>query len=387
VRVLIDYRSALRSRSGAGEYAHNLARALVARSHRTANDPIDLSLFSSSWKDRLSPDILAGTRTIDRRVPVSLLNFAWHRMEWPPVELLAGGPFDVAHSMHPLLMPARRAAQVVTIFDLNFLAHPERTRSEVRRDYPALTRQHAHRADRIIVASRFTASEVERLLEVPADRISVCPAGAPDWTPRTSVPAMGYVLFLGTLEPRKNLGTLLDAYERLLATWAPAGGGSTNGVPDLILAGRAIPESRPWLDRLARPPLAGHARHVGYVKDEHLQALYEGACLLVQPSFEEGFGIPVLEAMTLGIPVVAANRGSLPEVLGDTGVLVDPDDSGGMAEAMRRLASDAGMAAACASAGRTRSRAFQWTETADRVAEAYHLAVERRARRPRGRPA
>src|SRR5207253_1265456 len=104
------------------------------------------------------------------------------------------------------------AAHVVTICDLNFLTNPERTSAEIRRDYPALARSHAHHADRVIVISHYTAAEVERRLGVAAERISVCVPGAPDWTPRTSPPSEdGYVLFLGTLEPRKNVGTLLDA--------------------------------------------------------------------------------------------------------------------------------------------------------------------------------
>src|SRR5204862_5597844 len=146
--------------------------------------PLELTLFSSSWKHRFVPDReLAGAAAIDRRVPVGVLNFAWHRLEWPTAETIAGGAFDVAHSSHPLLMPARRAAQVITIHDLNFLSHPERTRAEIRRDYPALVRAHAQRADRVIVVSRFTASEVERLLQVPSDRISICSPGRPEWQP------------------------------------------------------------------------------------------------------------------------------------------------------------------------------------------------------------
>ena len=110
-----------------------------------------------------------------------MLNLAWHRLRWPPIEALAGGEYDIAHSPHPLLLPSRSAAQIVTIHDLHFLTHPERTSAEIRRDYPALVRTHATRADRVIVVSRFVAGEVQRLLDIPADRISVCPNGAPDW--------------------------------------------------------------------------------------------------------------------------------------------------------------------------------------------------------------
>jgi hypothetical protein len=92
-------------------------------------------------------------------VPVSVLNFAWHRLGWPGAETLAGARFDVTHSMHPLLLPARHAAHVITIHDLNFLTHPDRTRAEIRRDYASLVRDHALRADRVIVISHFTAQE------------------------------------------------------------------------------------------------------------------------------------------------------------------------------------------------------------------------------------
>ena len=317
--------------------------------------------------------------------PYSVLNFAWHRLGWPSAESLTDRVFDVTHSLHPLILPARSAAQVVTIHDLNFLAHPERTRSEIRRDYPALARAHAHRADHIVVPSRFTKGEVERELGVPGERISVCSPGAPDWTPRAAAPEPGYILFFGTLEPRKNVGALLDAYERLLAMAGPDDPTRPNrrprAVPDLVLAGSATAESGPWLERLARAPLAGHARHIGYVDPAARRALYEGARLLVQPSFEEGFGLPALEAMTVGVPIVAANRGALPEVVGDAGLLVDPEDSAEMAAAIARLLDDGGQAAACASAGVARARGFHVSSLAEHVVEAYRLAIECRAQR------
>jgi glycosyltransferase involved in cell wall biosynthesis len=379
VRVVIDYRSALKTPSGVGEYCRGVVRGLLALPPAgDSRNALDVTVFSSSWKDRLDHrDDLAGARVVDRRVPVSVLNFAWHRLEWPPAELLAAGSFDIAHSLHPLLLPARRAARVVTIHDLNFLSHPERTRAEIRRDYPALVRPHAHRADQIIVPSKFVAREVERQLAVPSGRISVCPAGAPRWTARPSQPARGYILFFGTLEPRKNVGTLLDAYERLLASLERTAR-AISIVPQLLLAGQSLPDSQNWLDRISRAPLAGHARHIGYVDAGDRQRLYEGAALLVQPSFEEGFGMTVLEAMTAGVPVVASNRGSLPEVLGDAGVLVEPEDSAAMAAAIERMLSDEVFATACATKGVARARGFTWSGTAERVFAAYHLALEHR---------
>lgn len=366
----------MKSRSGVGEYTHGLVAALTSRFPPGSPTPVEVTIFSSSWRDRLAvaPE-LGQVRAVDRKIPVAGLNLAWHRLGWPPAETLARSSFDVTHSLHPLVLPARAAAQVVTIHDLNFLAHPERTRAEIRRDYPVLARSHAHRADRVVVVSRFTAGEVVRALEVPETRISVCSPGAPDWKPRRGQPTSGYVLFLGTLEPRKNVGMLLDAYARLLEM------PDASLLPELVLAGHAPPEASEWLQRIARPPLAGHVRHAGYVHPDQRRALYEGARLLVQPSFEEGFGLPVLEAMTLGVPVVAANRGALPEVLGDAGLLVDPADAAELAAAIERMLSEPGFAESCALRGVEQSKRYRWSDTADRVHEAYTLALEEHRRR------
>ena len=333
---------------------------------------MDVTIFSSSARDRLlgGPE-LAGAQAVDRRVPVSLLNLAWHRLGWPPAELLAGGRFDVVHSLHPLLLPARRAAQVVTIHDLNFLLHPERTRAEVRRDYPALAREHAHRADRVVVVSQFTAGEVQRLLGLPADRISICPPGGPAWTARTAQPRDGYVLFFGTLEPRKNVGALLDAWEILA--------GRRTDLPRLVLAGKATEQSGPWIERIGRAPLNSLVTHRGYIDPAEREALYAGARLLVQPSFEEGFGLPVLEAMTAGVPVVAANAGALPEVGGDAVLLASPTDPTSFADAIERLLDDDRLVERCVAKGIARAAAFTWANTARTTIEAYGHAAARRA--------
>jgi glycosyltransferase involved in cell wall biosynthesis len=374
MRVLIDYRAALSRASGVGEYARQLVDGLLALKHSRASD-VDVTIFSSSWKDRLHvPAEFAGAASVDQRIPVSVLNFAWHRLNWPPAEALTDAPFDVAHSLHPLLMPSRAAAQVITIHDLNFLHHPERTRAEIKRDYPALVHEHAARADHVVVVSRFTAREAERHLGVSPDRMTICAPGAPDWTPRAAPRERGYLLFLGTLEPRKNIGTLLDAYERLLSS---ADGRA--GVPDLVLAGRATEQSAEWLERIARPPLAGRARHIGYVDATDRKALYEGAAILVQPSHEEGFGLTALEAMTLGVPVVAANGGAVPEVVGDAGLLVEPADSGALACAIRRMLTEPGLAEASVSAGIARARLFPRSALAENALIAYRTALERRA--------
>ena len=387
MRTLVDYRPALRSRTGVGEYVHELARALE-RTQSTGRPSAtgatdELCLFSSSWADRLEPEVVPGATVIDCHWPVRWLNYAWHRWEWPPVELLASGfgtrpdrQFDVVQSLHPLLMPTRHAARIVTIHDLDFLDHPERTSAEIRRDYPALARDHAQRADHVITVSQFTAGLIEQRLGVARERISICSPGAPDWQPRDTEPAQGYVLFLGTLEPRKNVGVLLDAYARLAATRAE--------VPKLILAGRQAEGSAEWLARLSEPPLAGRVELAGYIPPDERRALMAGASVLVMPSFMEGFGMPVLEAMTLGLPVVASRRGSLPEVVGDAALLFEATDADALAAALGRVLDEPALRQTLSTTGIARARAYSWAETAARTRDAWQLAVDRRKSLPRG---
>jgi len=368
VKILVDYRPALRARTGVGEYVHEMVRAY------TAAYGDDVAVFTSSWKDRPAPDTASrlGARVVDRRVPVRALNALWHRLSWPPIEMLAG-PVDVIHAAHPLMIPSRRAARVVTVHDLYFLDHPEGTTGEIRRDYPALTARHARAADAVITVSHHGKGLVVSRLGVPADRVYVCPFGAPSWrtlgqTP--NAPADGYFLFVGTLVPRKNVPTLLDAYARLRAAMPDA--------PRLVIVGAPTPDALPWLQTIAAAPLEGHVDHLGYVREDQREGLYAGARALVLPSLDEGFGVPALEAMSAGVPVIASNRGALPEVVGSAGTLLDPHDVDGFSAAMERVVRDRAWAIAQGAAGLSRAASFTWHASVTRLREAYCDAVARR---------
>ena len=371
MRILVDYRPALRQRTGVGEYVHELVRAYAAVHTGT------VTLFTSSWRDRPAAGLDAelGVPIVDRRVPVSVLNYLWHRLSWPPVEALAGAA-DVVHAAHPLCIPARHAAQVVTIHDLFFLDRPHLTRGEVRRDYSALAARHARAADAVITSSTYTRELIAARLGVGTDRIYVCPPGAPTWSSLgdgPNAPADGYFLFLGTLEPRKNLGLLLDVYERLAR-------GPTRP-PSLLVAGGSTPAAQEWLARIGRAPLDGLVHHAGYVADDLRETLYRGARALLMPSLDEGFGLPALEAMSAGVPVLASSRGALPEVVGDAGALIDPDDVDAWTSEVERVWRDPAWAHRLACAGLERARTFSWTRTVTRVHEAYLDAVRRRSAR------
>jgi len=370
VRILIDYRPALRQRTGVGEYVHGLSTALQAR----LSGPDSLAVFSSSWKDRLPVGAVPGARHVDARVPVSVLNFAWHRLEWPPIEWFAGR-VDVVHSLHPLMIPSRSAARVVTVHDLYFLDRPDATVREIRRDYAALAADHVRRADGIVVISESTKQQVVDRFQVEADKVAVCLPAAPAWPRRDEPPEAGPILFIGTLEPRKNVPGLLRAYAELAARRPDA--------PELVLAGRLPPEG---IDGLIRqePSIARRVRATGYVSDAERQRLYREASMVVVPSFDEGFGITALEAMTIGVPVVASRRGALPEVVGDAGVLVDIDEPGALSAAMQRVLASADIRRGLADAGVRRAARFTWETSAARLYDAYRAAVARRT--PAGEP-
>jgi glycosyltransferase involved in cell wall biosynthesis len=319
--------------------------------------------------------VLPNVTVVDARIPVQILNLAWHRLEWPVVERFAGA-VDVAHSTHPLLLPSRaRAVKAVTVYDLDFLDHPGRTRAEIRRDYPALAARHAQRADLVVVISEHTAREVRNRLGVPAERIVLCRPGAPPASSARPAALPGPILFVGTIEPRKNLPTLFAAYEELVARNPQA--------PRLILAGGTVEQSKEILGGLhARPAIAGRVEHRGYVSDAERQALYASASMLVLPSFHEGFGMPAVEAMQAGVPVIASTGGALPEVVGKAGITVDPADRSGFSTAMERLLADPAERQRRIEAGREQARLFSWPASAATLLAAYREAFARRTARP-----
>jgi glycosyltransferase involved in cell wall biosynthesis len=379
VRLLIDYRPALRERTGVGEFVHELARALSNGTHT-------VTLFTSSWKDRPAAALaseMPAARIADVKVPVRGLVWAWNRLEWPPVEWLAG-THDVVHSQSPLLIPSRHAAQVVTVHDLDFLRNTGLMSAEIRRDYPALARSHAARADAVIVSSHYAAGEVARELQLPPSKVHVCPPGRPHWSDEVwerrrrqgfgapAALAVGkHILFMGTLSLRKNVGTLLEAYARLRARV---------DAPPLVLAGHRTPESARWEARAGQPPLKGHVTITGYVDIRQRTDLYADAVMLVLPSYEEGFGLPVLEAMACGVPVIVSSRGSLPEVAGAATSPIDPDDADGFASAMQHVL-DPATAAAAADRGRAQASRYSWEACAEAALAAYAHAMEAHARR------
>ncbi len=286
---------------------------------------------------------------------------------------------DVFHgvlNVAPLFCPV---PSVITIHDLAFLSFPQTFRRLNRSYLTWATRVSARRAARILAVSEATKQEIVRLLGIPAEKIVVthnaCDArfAPPDpvaldaFRRRVGLPER-FILFVGTLEPRKNLPTLLDAYARI----APS-----TDVPLIIGGGKG------WLydEIFARAEslnLGDRVRFAGYIDGVDLPLWYAAATVFTLPSLYEGFGMPLLEAMACGTPVVTTTSSSLPEVVGDAGLTVPPTDADALGAALLRLLDDAELHAELRERGLRRARLFSWRATAERTLAVYQDAADRR---------
>jgi glycosyltransferase involved in cell wall biosynthesis len=337
----------------------------------SADPTIDVVAYGlSATAGRTLPGILPETVRAGRAIPIpahALLR-AWEHVEHPAVERWTG-PVDVVHGTNFVVPPSSQAARLVTVHDLTPVCFPELC-SPTSLRYPRLIRRALDHGASVHTVSQSTADEIVDHFDVDPGRVHTIHNGLtplPPPLPRDQS-APPYILALGTVEPRKGLPDLVAAFDRM-----------ATAVPDLQLK---IAGPSGWgedaLDEARRS--ARHAdriHRIGWVEDR--STLIAGAQLLAYPSLYEGFGLPPLEAMSLGVPVVTTTAGAIPEVVGGAALVVAPGDVPALAEALHLVATDAATQKRLIDAGTERARLFTWERAGRELADLYRSLAAARA--------
>jgi len=363
LRIAIDAsRTTAERPTGTEHYARRLIHAFV-EANLSRDEPQDVTLY---FRDAPGPDLFpenARTRQI-----VLPWRRAWTHLRFAR-ELWATRPdvcFVPAHAL-PLLFPGRG---LVTVHDLGYkhfpTAHPQ-----MQRRYLDITTAHSQRRATLVLAdSRATADDLSRYYGTPQEKIRVLYPGVDADSLRFDAEDIARVrdrfqlperffLFIGTLQPRKNIQGIVNAF----AQWQQQVGDRQTG---LVLAG-----GKGWLFDETWLAGAENVRMLGYIDEEDKGALLSQALALVFPSFYEGFGFPVVEAMICGTPVIASKTSSLPELVGEAGLLVDPRDTAAISAAMQRYNSDSNLRESMIHKGKRQAATFTWGRAAIRLHEIF----------------
>jgi glycosyltransferase involved in cell wall biosynthesis len=364
VRILINGLQA-GNRSGTGRYTVELVQALgrVAPEHA----------LSVVWPSHL---LATAPRQGARVLACNARPLARVLAEQRGLRGFGADAADIVHYPANFGPLARVPGLVVTVHDLGFLRNPDWFPQDRAWYYRFLAKQTLRRARRIIADSEATKRDVEALLGIAPDRVDVVPLGvSPRFRPqdaaavaaaraRFRLPA-SYLLYVGTMEPRKNLVRVVEAYSRIAGE-----------IPqDLVIAGRNGWKHAPIHEAAKASPHAARIHFPGFIAQDDLPAVLSGARAFVWPSLFEGFGLPVLEAMACGTPVLTSDRSSLPEVAGAAALLIDPEDGDAIAGGLRRLAQEDHTCATLRHAGLERAAGFTWDRTARETLRSYEAAL------------
>lgn len=373
LRVGVDIRPFYEPLTGVGWYLWHILDELGRR------DDVELVLFGDPRVmddgPKLNASIPAGARlgVFDLRgVPASRFSrpitaVAYVGLIWlEGCDLIFGANYFL-----PRLMGAVASRRVVTIHDLTYRRHPELLQRETLDNLEREMAREIARADAIVCVSETTRRDLLEFYSVDPSRAHAILSGATPPLPLTSddrgdLPAR-YILFVSTVEPRKDLDTLIDAFEQLKDRGHYPG--------DLVVVGRVGWKAEATVRRMRESRWRGSIRHLDYVTRESLATIYRNAEAFVMPSLYEGFGLPVLEAMGHGVPVIASRSSSLPEVGGDAALYFEPRNAPELAAAILSISSSPETRARLAEAGRARVAQFRWDEAAEKTLDVFRRAA------------
>jgi glycosyltransferase involved in cell wall biosynthesis len=376
LRVTIDASPILSKPSGVGFYVVKLLEGLTRLALEEGDVAID-PLYQISLKNALkgkfsAPEVL--TQYANLRyfpLPVKATNlFLQYPWLFLPIVERSFGLADIFHGTNYTVFPCRKSRKVMTIYDLTFIKYPQFTDSVVAR-YGDRVRRCLKWTDLVLTISESSKRDIVEYLGFPADRIVVTPLASRyelDYKPQIDQNigydlGQPYILFVSTIEPRKNIVGLIDAFDELKR--------KQNIPHNLVLVGQKGWRYEAIFERIERSPYRDNIYHLNYLSNDAVAMLYRQAELFIYPSHYEGFGLPVLEAMTLGTPVICSDNSSLPEVAGDAALYVSCEDSTGMAEAMARIIGDSQLRQSLIDRGRQQAAQFSWDRTAKETLQAY----------------
>lgn len=367
MRIAIDAHSVGAKLGGNESYASNLIEALAQID--SANDYTlfvttaeAFNRYQGRWPNFKVRSTLPHTPLI--RIPLTLS------------AELRKNPVDLLHVQFTA-PPFCPCPVVVSVHDLSFEHLPHTFNRRSRTQLRLTVRHSVRRAARILTLSEHTKQDIVQTYGVDTSRVDAIPlAAAPHFSPVTDTKELqrvrhtygiesNYILYVGSIQPRKNLARLVNAYALLRKKY------QADELPKLVLAGKCAWLYDETLRALHETGLNDSVILTGYVPETDLPALYSGALCFVYPSYFEGFGLPPLEAMQCGAPVIIGNKTSLPEVVGDAGLLVDPFDVAALAAAIEDLINNSVLRSELRVKGLARARMFDWKETARRTLEVY----------------
>ncbi|TET83266.1 glycosyltransferase family 1 protein [candidate division TA06 bacterium] len=379
MRIAIDYKSALPERVGIGRYTHNLVKSLSQLDH--VNEYLLFCFFLKDYDKKLSGAPIpsaANFGLMSAPIPVRITRFCANRFHIPIEGLI--GRHDVVHFPEPYPFRAHRAKIVVTVHDIAFERFPDLFTKEILNLYQKQMKMVTARADALITVSQTTKDDLIKIYGLDEDRIYVVQHGVEEsfksvkgsatlteMRQKYNLPEE-FVLHVGTIEPRKNQVRLIQAFQ-LMSERLPNG-------PSLVICGKKGWMCDEVFDTARRSRLRGKILFTGYVGDHDLPYLYKLARAVAYPSLYEGFGLPVIEAMACGRPVLTSNRAAMAEVACDAALLVNPEDVEEIADGLYNLISDRELRKRLVVSGLRRASSFTWERAAKSTLAVYEKTVK-----------